>query len=41
LFIGSFLGLAAAARKVETGGELFSRISRLTQTKRPADSAAP
>lgn len=37
LFISSFLTVAAVAQKVETEGELFLRISRLTQTKKADD----
>lgn len=37
LFLTSFLTVAAFAQKVETEGELFAKISKLTQTKKADD----
>jgi len=39
LFLTSFFSFAAFAQKVETEGELFDRISKLTQTKKADDEA--
>jgi hypothetical protein len=39
LFLTSFFSFAAFAQKVETEGELFAKISKLTQTKKADDEA--